>query len=186
MKPVVTLMTSLARGLAVLAGVATFLVMLMIFADVVLRFFGSGVPGTLDIVTYYLMLIVAFVALAQVERDDGMVSVDALYEGMPIGAKRWIMVIACLTTAAVLRGIAYASWFEAVRQFSKGAYVMTLTYALPIWPAYFIVPVAFGLATAMSLVRAILATMGVRTDHGLLAQVGLRSILPQDKTKDLT
>lgn len=182
MNAIVAILTSLTRGLAILAGLATFLVMLLICADVTLRYFGSGVPGTLDIVTYYLMLIVAFLSLARVEQMDGMISVDGLYEVAPSGGRRWIMTFACLTTTLVCGGIAYASLLEAIQQFNKGAYVVTLSYVLPTWPAYFIVPVAFAMASITAFLRAMIALAGRAANMPeIAAKMGLTTLSGKDK-----
>ena len=182
MNAIVAILTLLTRGLAILAGLATFLVMMLICADVTLRYFGSGVPGTLDIVTYYLMLIVAFLSLARVEQMDGMISVDGLYEVAPTSGRRWIMIFACLTTSIVFGGIAYASLLEAIQQFSKGAYVVTLSYVLPTWPAYFIVPVAFAMASATAFLRAVIALAGhAGRMPEIAAAMGLTTLSGKDK-----
>jgi TRAP-type C4-dicarboxylate transport system permease small subunit len=157
---VVSALTALSRSLAILAGFATFFIMVLIAADVVLRFLGSGVPGTLDIVTYYLMVIVAFLALSQVEQNDGMISVDVLFVPLSPTGKRLLMAFACAMTTLVFAGLTYASFIEAVKQFRSGSYVVNLAYVLPIWPSYFIVPLAFGVATLVAALRCGLALAG--------------------------
>jgi TRAP-type C4-dicarboxylate transport system permease small subunit len=142
---------SASNGLAIVAGAATVLTMSIVTVDVTLRFFGSGVPGTLEIVTYYLMLVVAFLPLAYVERQDAVISVDALYVLAPPGAKRAMDIFVGLFSFLVYSAIAYLSLLEALRKFSSGSYVMTAYYELPVWPAYFIVPVGFGLAAIVVL-----------------------------------
>jgi len=140
-----------SSGLAIVAGVATVLTMTIVTVDVTLRFFGSGVPGTLEIVTWYLMVIVAFLPLAYVERQDGAISVDALYVLAPPRAKRAIDIFVGLFSFLVYATVAYLSLQLALHRFSSGSYVMTAYYALPVWPAYFIVPVGFGAAAIVVL-----------------------------------
>jgi len=165
-------------GLAVLAGLATFLIMVLIATDVVLRFAGSGVPGTLEIVTYYLMLVVAFLSISRVEQRDGMISVDALYDNLGRAGRRWMLVFATAVSTVVYAAIAYASLQEALKQFASGAYAITLYYVLSIWPAYFIVPLAFAVATATAALRVVLLIMLPRVPNEVRADMGL----PQSET----
>ena len=181
---IATLVSGLNRGLAILAGVATFLVMLLIVADVTLRFMGGGVPGTLEIVTYYLMLIVAFLAVGRVEQSNGMITVDALYDVFAARRRRWIMVISTLISAVVYGGLAYTGMQEALNKYATGAYAMTLTYKLVIWPAYFVVPLAFATATATAALRCIAALMGQRVPPSLITELGLDSIWVRGKVEE--
>jgi TRAP-type C4-dicarboxylate transport system permease small subunit len=140
-----------SNGLAIVAGAATVLTMAIVTVDVTLRFFGSGVPGTLEIVTWYLMVIVAFLPLAYVERQEGAISVDALYVLAPPSAKRALDIFVGLFSFLVYSAISYLSLLEAFRKFSSGSYVITAYYSLPVWPAYFIVPLGFGAAAMVVL-----------------------------------
>jgi TRAP-type C4-dicarboxylate transport system permease small subunit len=149
-----------SNGLAIVAGAATVLTMAIVTVDVTLRFFGSGVPGTLEIVTYYLMLMVAFLPLAYVERQDGAISVDALYLWAPPKVKRVMDIFAGLFSFLVYSAVAYLSLQFALHKFSSGSYVMTAYYALPIWPAYFIVPLGFALAAMVVLHRTFSRRVG--------------------------
>jgi TRAP-type C4-dicarboxylate transport system permease small subunit len=176
MRAIVGSILFLSRGLAVIAGVATFLIMLLIAADVVMRYLGSGVPGTLVIVTYYLMLVVAFLSIARVEQRDAMISVDALYDALGPAGRRWMMAFATALVTLVYAGIAYASLQEALKQFAVGAHALTLTYVLSIWPAYFIVPVAFAVAALIAGLRLVLLLAWPRVPPDLRAQLGLHSI----------
>lgn len=173
------ILTLLTRAMAILAGLATFFVMLLIALDVTLRFFGGGVPGTLDIVTYFLMISVAFLALPRVEQQDAMISVDALFDALKGSGKRWVVVFASAVTTLVFSGVAYASFLEALNQYSNGAYAVNVAYLLPIWPAYFFVPAAFGLATVISVLRTILAVSGRFSSDALKRGYGLDMLVDE-------
>lgn len=180
------LISAISRGLAILAGIATFLVMMLVVVDVTLRFLGGGVPGTLEIVTYYLMLVVAFLALGRVEQNNGMITVDALYDNLASPGRRWVMALSTLVSALVYGGLAYASMEEALKQYGIGAYAMTLTFKLVIWPAYFIVPLAFATATVVAALRCTAALLGQRVPAAVAIDLGLgdlrRRSLGQDDT----
>jgi len=129
--------------------------MVLVAADVTLRAFGGGVPGTLYIVGYYLMIMVAFLPLARVEISDGAISVDAFFVGMGRRWQRIVSLFVAILSAIVYGAVGYASWFEAAQKFTSGAYIITLDYVLPIWPAYFFIPISFGLAALVAVLRAI-------------------------------
>lgn len=173
MRAIVNIIAALSWGLAVLAGLATFLIMILISTDVVLRFLGSGVPGTLEIVTYYLMLIVAFISISRVELRDGMITVDALYSAVSRGAQRWIMAFATLASTVVYAGLTFASFQEAMKHFHVGSYAVTLSFVLLTWPAYFIVPLAFAAATLASGLRCIVAILGSRVPQDIGDRTGI-------------
>jgi TRAP-type C4-dicarboxylate transport system permease small subunit len=177
MKQVVKCVQMLSAGLAMVAGFATFFIMVMIATDVVLRFMGSGVPGALEIITYYMMIIVAFLALGNLESKDGMISVDVVYNVLPYWARRWMMVLACTIGTLVFAGMTYASFLEAVSHYRSGSYVLTLKYILPIWPSYIIIPIAFAVATLVSFLRTILALFGPSVPAELHHQMGLSEMI---------
>ena len=183
MRHAVAAVTLLSRGLAALAGFATFFIMVIIAIDVALRFMGSGVPGTLEIVTYYLMIIVAFLSLANLEQKDGMISVDVLFNALPYGARRWMMVFAGTVATLVFAGVCYASFLEAMGHLRSGSYVVTLRYVLPTWPSYFIVPLAFGVATLVSALRTLIALIGSSVPANLRNQMGLDEMFQPAETE---
>jgi TRAP-type C4-dicarboxylate transport system permease small subunit len=150
---VVRVLSAASFALALIAGAGTFVIMVIVAADVTLRFLGGGVPGTLEIVTYYLMLMVAFLPLARVERLDAAITVDLAYTLLrPIAQRGVTLFIAALSTC-VYGTIAYLTWLDAVRHAGTRAYATTVFYDLPVWPAYFILPAAFALAATVTFLR---------------------------------
>lgn len=139
--------------LAAIAGVATVTMMLIICADVALRALGSNVPGTLEIVSYYLMVMVAFLPIAQIERHDQMISVDSIYSAVPRRARLVLSALVAIGLAITYAGITYVTWLDAVANFNQRSFIYVLTSIMPIWPVYFIVPIAFGLATLVMVER---------------------------------
>jgi TRAP-type C4-dicarboxylate transport system permease small subunit len=139
--------------LAVVGGIGTFATMMIVIVDVAMRAFGSNVPGALEVVTYYLMLMVAFLPLARIERSDGMITVDILYTTLARTSKRWVALFVALGSTVLYFTVAYATLEDALHHFEKGAFVYTLKFTMPVWPAYFIIPVAFALAGIVTLLR---------------------------------
>lgn len=141
--------------LAAIAGVATVTMMLIICADVALRAIGSNVPGTLEIVSYYLMVMVAFLPIAQIERHDQMISVDSLYSALPRRARLVMSALVAVGLMLTYAGITYVTWLDAMANFNQRSFIYVLTSIMPIWPVYFIVPIAFALAALVMVVRIV-------------------------------
>jgi len=142
----------LAFVFAVISGVAVFAMMCLIAVDVTFRFFRSGIPGTIEIVSVYLMLMTGFLPMALVERQDSMIKVDALFTILR-GGRRPVYLFATLVSFLVYAALTYATGMEAWEKVEAGAYVITTRYFMPSWPAYLMVPLALGLTTIISGVR---------------------------------
>lgn len=138
-----------------LASAAVFMTMLIIAAEIVFRFFGSFIPGSVELITYYLIVGIAFLPLGQIERRGDMISMD-LFSTL---AGRWINSAMDWSNGLVSVGVYFvltvATWEFAISKAHDGAYVLTSTYALVTWPAYFLLPISCGLGGLMALARTI-------------------------------
>ena len=111
-------LSTCATCTSVLAGAAVALMMVQVTLDVAMRhLFGSPLPGTLTIVSYYYMVIAAFVPLALAEQRDAHISVEFVTDLMPKG------------TAEISGATKIAVW-PAYFALPLGAGLMTLILAL--------------------------------------------------------
>lgn len=136
-----------------LAGFSVFAAMLLIVAEIVFRLFGSFIPGSIEIISYYLIVGIAYLPLGKVERRREMISMDVLsvMAGHRVNtAMDWSNSLASVLVYALLTA---ASWQFAMSKFAIGTYVNTATFPLITWPGYFIPPVAFGLTALVVLLR---------------------------------
>lgn len=165
---VITLARVLSGALAILGAAAVVLMLITISVDVVLRqTLGIAVPFTVEVVSRYYMVAVGFLALAWVDRRGGMITVELLgplFRGWVDRINRVLVAALCVAAYAIL---AYTTWRVAMREFGVGSFVVALDTRLPVWPSYFIPPVAFGLATALGLLRLGLTVVG---REGLLVE----------------
>ncbi len=128
------------RGLALVAGVAILVMMLMTCADVFLRYFvNAPIEGTLD-VTQMLMVIIVFFALAHCGWTGGHVVVDLLREAIPKGLLVPLSMVVNAAGATVMLAIAWQSWITALDFIRTGETPMTVL--IPKYP--FIMVVAMG------------------------------------------
>jgi len=178
-------MTALARFiervtslLALLGALGVAAMLVHVTADVIARwYFYVALPATAEIVARYYMVLVAFLPLAWVERRHEMVKVEvasALYG--PRGVRAIDFVVALVSTL-IYAGLAYTTLIDALDQYEVGSFVLSLTTALPVWPSYFVLPIAFAFAGLATLARAILIASG--TDFARPA-----SILDEASPKD--
>lgn len=159
-------LTNLAAvGLALLGTLGILLMVVHITLDVVLRSTLSiSIPATLELVTRYYLITLALLPLGWVEWRRSMISVEAL-EGM-MGPRliRISDVLVSLLSAGIYAILAVATWGKAVEQYQIGAYVMSLNVPMPVWPTYFVLPVAFALAALVCLVRLPMLATGTTYD----------------------
>lgn len=145
---------TLLNGLALLGALAIFALMIHVAVDVAMRnLSNTPVPATYEIVTNYYMIALAFIPLAWVERRGGMVSVEALE---PMLSPRMIRISDMFV--ALLSTIIYGAltWFTtktALSNYSAGTFAMAQNTPIPIWPAYFLPPLGFGLAAMVTALR---------------------------------
>lgn len=143
-----------AVGLALLGTLGMLLMVVHITLDVVLRWTLSvSVPATVELVTRYYLIAMALMPLGWVEQRRGMIAVEALEGLMTPGLMRLSDVLVVVLSVAVYVVLAVATWGKAMEQYDIGAYVMSLNVAIPVWPTYFVLPLAFGLAALVCAVR---------------------------------
>lgn len=126
------LIDRLERGMDVLAGISLLLMMLVISADALGRFFGSPVQGAYEFTAYYLMVIVAFGALPRSFRTGGQVKLDLLEPWLSrIPGRAAYRLVILLSLAAFL----LLFWFSAGDAWRRISHRDT-TFGVIQWPIY--------------------------------------------------
>ena len=139
-------------GLAVLAIVA---MMAHVNADVFGRvLFDTPLPGTIEIVSHWYMVALAFLPLAYVERVDGHIDVELLAPLQPPRLRRINLAVAKLVAAGYYGLLAYVSADRALEKWAIGEYAMG-SIAFVIWPTRFFIPVGVGLLAVLLVVKSL-------------------------------
>lgn len=147
---------ALLTGLAVIGALATVLLMLHVFADVVMRNLQNRpIPATFELVTNYYMVALAFIPLAWVEKSGGMVQVEVINAALGSGLMRVSDALVALISAVIYGVLAWVTLNVALRNTGIGSYVMTNQIRVPTWPAYWLPPLGFSLAAAVCALRLI-------------------------------
>ncbi|MBU2359182.1 TRAP transporter small permease subunit [Loktanella sp. M215] len=147
------LIDALSAALMIVASIALMLMMVHVTVDVVGKFvFHRPVPMTLEMVSNYYMVAVVFLPFAAVERMNGNIHVELIYALLPRVARRLLDLISYVLFAALLYLLTTSSWAVAVKKYNVGEFIMG-SYAVPIWPSRFLLPVGTALALALVVVR---------------------------------
>lgn len=169
---------------SILGGLAIALMMLQITADVVMRaVFNSPLPGTITLVSYYYMVIAAFIPLAYNEKLDSHISVEVVTERLPVAVQRHLAGWLLLFSVGVFGGLALRSWQEAMKKYDVGASIVQGDSSFWIWPSYFVLPFSFGLMATVTLYKFAIYLTGAKSSltHGN-ADKGLSDIGTGDQT----
>lgn len=147
-------LSAVIRGVTIMAGISVFLMMVQVTVDVALRaLFGTGIPGTLTIVSYYYMVIAAFVPLAFAELRRAHIQMELVSDMLPKRVARslngWQLVPVGLLTG----GLAWRGFDEALKQMARGVSQVQGVTSIPTWPATFALPLGAGLMTLLVALR---------------------------------
>ena len=144
----------LSRMLAFVAAIGVLAMMIHVCADILSRVLtGASLPATVEMVSYYYMLLVAFLPLAWVERRGGMISVELLDFMLSPRMRRVSDLLIAALGVVIYAVMAYASWLTAVRNYETGTFVVALQTKIITWPGYFLPPAGFALAAIIVAVR---------------------------------
>jgi len=155
------LVVRVTDGLALLGAVGVVAMLVHITAYVILRqFLHSPVPATVEIVSYYYMILITFLPLAWAERRGEMISIEIFASLMTGRIGRINEIFVALVTSGVYVVLTYTTWMVAMREFSARSFVISLSVAIPVWPSYFVLPVGFALAAVVTLYRGLMPKQG--------------------------
>ncbi len=151
------LVNQVTSGMALLGAVGIIAMLVHITAYVILRnLVSTPVPATVEIVSHYYMVAIAFLPVAWAERRGDMISVE-IFSNLLVGRiGRINTVFVAIVTCGAYLALTYTTWIVAMREFTARSYVISLSVAIPVWPTYFILPVAFALAALVALYRGIM------------------------------
>ena len=151
------LVDRVTSGMALIGAIGVIAMLIHITAYVILRNLASApIPATVEIVSHYYMVAIAFLPMAWAERRGDMISVEILSHLLVGRVGRINAVFVSIVTFGAYLALTYTTWTVAMREFSARSYVISLSVAIPVWPTYFILPVAFALAALVALYRGVM------------------------------
>lgn len=144
----------LASSLALVGALAMVAMLVHITGYVISRHvMRTPIPATVEIVSQYYMVLLAFLPIAWAERRGDMITVDIFSHFFTGRIGRINEIFVALISAAAYAALAYTTWVVAMREFAVKSFVISLSIAIPIWPAYFALPIGFALAAVVAFYR---------------------------------
>ncbi|MCZ4354008.1 TRAP transporter small permease subunit [Roseovarius aestuarii] len=140
--------------LAGVGGIALVLMMVQTVADVVAdQIFARPIPGNLEVISVYHMVLVVFLPLAFVETRHEHIQVDLVYQLMPRLLQRITLVVGYLLGAGFFAILSWRTLGDALRALAKNEMLMGNVYVI-IWPAKFVLPIGFAAIGLVVLLHA--------------------------------
>ncbi|MGQ9371507.1 TRAP transporter small permease [Azospirillum sp. ST 5-10] len=153
--------------LLTLACVFLFTMMVIVFADVALRYlFNSPLGFSYDLISLYLMVGVFFFSLSNTLRHDEHVRVDILYLRIPLPVRRWVDRLVYALSAALFAAIVWTGLLRAIASTAR-LEVMATLIPWPLWLAYWIVPLGAAPILLLCLLRIVEPETKATTDFEL-------------------
>jgi|APFre7841882724_1041349.scaffolds.fasta_scaffold138262_1 TRAP-type C4-dicarboxylate transport system permease small subunit len=122
-------------------------IMLLTCADVVMRLFGSPIPGTYELVGYFGSVIISF-GIARTSIERGHIAVNLLVDRLPQRAQTLIEGVGNIAAAVLFGALAWQSQLYARDLLETGD--VSLTLGMPTWPF------VLGLATGSGMLSLVL------------------------------
>lgn len=146
MEAIGRLLSRITDFTTVLGALGIALMMIHVTLDVALRYlFDAPLPGTIAIVSYYYMVLAAFIPLAFAEQKGAHISVEVITERLPGWIQRHLAGWSYLLSAVVFGMLTARTWGEALTKMKIGASIVQGEASIALWPSYFFLPVGFGL-----------------------------------------
>ena len=135
----------IARATGGLAALAVLVMCLHVAAGILtLAFFGVSLTGTVEVVSYYWMVIIAFAPWAFAQWTREHIAVDVLASLLSQRARIRLQFAANLVTLTIICLIAWAMADMAIRATGLGELVESGTVDIFVWPARWIALAGVG------------------------------------------
>lgn len=158
-----------SRVVSVIGVVAMALMVVHITVDVVLRFFGIALPGTVAFVANYYMLFVTFLPLVVVERERSHIEVEVVAQNFAPRVQALLRLFAWILAASVLGFLGWEASQEAMRAYRARMFIVEQSIRFDTWIPYFVLPAGYLLAAVVAVSRVALALLSL--PHGVVPAI---------------
>ena len=133
-----------------IAGAGLFLMMLHVVMDVLARaLFRVALPGTIEVVSSYYMVMVVFLPLAMVQRRHAHIMVSLFTEWMSPRAVHWLDTLVRIIFALATIGFTYVTAEAAIEKTIIQEKIVTADGFVLIWVSRWLLPIS---AAALAIV----------------------------------
>ncbi|KRS11666.1 hypothetical protein XM53_15475 [Roseovarius atlanticus] len=147
----------LNRGFVLLAAIALLLMMLHVTAEVVARATGwVTLIGTLEIVSYYYMILLVMLPMGFVELKHEHIRVDLFVQMMPARMQFVLYLLSCVMCIVFFAMMFRQSLLDAWNSMQRKETIMS-NFIFYIWPSRWALPIGFFgllLASACNLLKS--------------------------------
>ena len=152
-----------------IAAASLFLIMLIVVADVLMRYiFNSPFIWSYELIAMYLMVIVFFFSLSNTLEEDGHIAVDILHIKLSSRSRHWCLAIGYWLTLIVFTIILCTSINETWISY-KHDDVTDGLIEWPIWLSWLSVPLGVALLNIRILFRALGHTLSAVLNQPVIA-----------------
>lgn len=145
--------TAISKIEAVILAMGVLLMALNTVTNVVARFvFGNSImfSGELNRI---LIIMITFAGIGYAARHGRHIRMSAIYDALPVGGRRVLMICITLFTSLIMFFLLYYSVIYIIDLYSKGRVLPSL--GLPIWIIYIWVPMGFLITGIQYLLTAV-------------------------------
>lgn len=137
-----------------IAGLALMAMLAHVVLDVVLRELNAPISGTLEIVSFWYMVSLVFLAIPVSQMHGEHIKVELFTSNLAPRKRAMMDVVVLLFCAALLVLFCWVSTEEAIRQSGRRAMVEAGTGTLEIWPTRWLVPLSMGTTCLICVLQA--------------------------------
>ncbi|MFQ3788812.1 TRAP transporter small permease [Halomonas sp. A29] len=145
--------TWISRAESVILALGVILMAVNTVANVISRFaFGESLHFSEE-VNRILIVMITFAGLGYAARHGRHIRMSAIYDALPTGGRRWLMIGISLFTSLVMFVLCYFSIGYIETLYGRGRVLPSLS--IPVWTIYLWVPVGFAITGIQYLLTAI-------------------------------
>lgn len=149
---------ALDRALLVFGCIFLAAMMVHITVDVVARaLFGESAFATLEVVSYYYMVLAVFLPLSYVERRRQQIEVDLFVQFLPARVQFALYIVCCLISICFFGVLGYQTFLDAIHATANMQTVMA-NFLFYIWPSRWALPIGFA-AACLSIINNMLTAI---------------------------
>lgn len=157
----------LARALAVVAATFTVVAAVLLTAEVLSRaFFNQPIRGLYEYMQI-LVVLIAFLGLAEAERHGDHIRVTILTDRMALKPKLVVRTLAMILSALIVLWMVVMSWVELTKSIARGEFAPGLLN-LVVWPARLIIVIGLAALFLMYVTRTIETILELKRAFGVI------------------
>jgi len=149
--------STIDKAILIVTGVSTFFAMISLFSmmllitlDVILnKFIGRPIPGTIEVTSYYFMVLVVFLTFSSIEKNQSHISADFIVSRFSAKVRSVFDYAGKILTITFYSLLTYAALQQAIKSTQRLETVMS-NFTFYIWPARW--GVVFGIGSAIVII----------------------------------